>query len=174
MIDLISQYGLSDLIVFGLALAAAIKGTWDLVDYFINKYKAKFNKDVSELKKEEEIVRRQEQLEAHYKNCEGQHQETIQLYNSLETKIDKLAETVDTKFEELDKRIDLLTSSDKFDIKSFIVEKYHYFVEQQGWIDDFSLDVLERRFGVYEAEGGNTYIAGLMSELRQLPKHAPR
>lgn len=174
MVDLLSQYSLSDIIIFGVAAVVAVKGTWDLVDYFTSKYKAKFTKDYNALEREKELKERQDALEAHYRDCKGQHQETIELYNSLEAKIDNLASVVNNKFEELDKRMDTLTTSDKFDIKSFIVEKYHFFVEEQGWIDDFSLDVLERRFEVYEAEGGNSYIAGLMKELRQLPKHAPK
>ena len=37
------------------------------------------------------------------------------------------------------------------------------------WIDDFSLDVVEKRFARYKAEGGNTYIENLVEKLRQLP-----
>ena len=67
-----------------------------------------------------------------------------------------------------------MTVSDMHDIKQSIVKDYHFFVEQQGGIDDFSLDTLELRFNDYKAEGGNSYIAGLMAEIRQLPKHPPK
>ena len=42
-----------------------------------------------------------------------------------------------------------------------------------GWIDDFSLDCLERRYQHYADEGGNSFIEGFMEELRALPKQDP-
>ena len=71
-------------------------------------------------------------------------------------------------------RIGLLIDSDKDDIKAFITEKYHYFVEVRGWIDDDSLDCLERRFQHYKDENGNSFVADLMSEIKRLPKHPPQ
>ena len=72
------------------------------------------------------------------------------------------------------KRIELLIDSDKDDIKAFITEKYHYFVEVKGWIDDYSLDCLERRFQHYKDENGNSFVADLMSEIKRLPKRPPQ
>ena len=37
-------------------------------------------------------------------------------------------------------------------------------------IDDFSLDCIEKRFAHYQDEGGNSFIAALMAEIRALPK----
>ena len=42
--------------------------------------------------------------------------------------------------------------------------------EQLGYIDDFTLDCLERRFKSYKQEGGNTYVDSMMEELRRLPR----
>ena len=78
------------------------------------------------------------------------------------------------KIEQQNLRIELLIDSDKDDIKSFITEKYHYFVEVKGWIDDYSLDCLERRFQHYKDENGNSFVADLMSEIKRLPKHPPQ
>ena len=78
------------------------------------------------------------------------------------------------KIEQQNLRIDLLIDSDKDDIKAFITEKYHYFVEVKGWIDDYSLDCLERRFQHYKDENGNSFVADLMSEIKRLPKHPPQ
>lgn len=68
----------------------------------------------------------------------------------------------------------MLIDSDKDDIKSYITREHHYFCYQVGWIDDFSLDCLERRYQHYEDEGGNSFIAGFMNELRTLPKQPPQ
>lgn len=78
------------------------------------------------------------------------------------------------KIEQQNLRIGLLIDSDKDDIKAFITEKYHYFVEVRGWIDDYSLDCLERRFQHYKDENGNSFVADLMSEIKRLPKHPPQ
>lgn len=72
------------------------------------------------------------------------------------------------------KRIELLIDSDKDDIKAFITKEYHYFVERIGWIDDYSLDCLEKRFLHYQDEDGNSFAEDLMSEIRRLPKHPPQ
>ena len=40
----------------------------------------------------------------------------------------------------------------------------------KGYIDDFSMDAIEKRYDHYKAEGGNSYISDLMHDLRKLPK----
>ena len=76
--------------------------------------------------------------------------------------------------------IDILTTqvhnlilSDRDDIKAFITRQHHYFVYQKGWIDDYSLDCIQRRYSHYIEEGGNSFIEGLMREIRKLPKKHP-
>ena len=70
----------------------------------------------------------------------------------------------------LQKKVDVLTNSDRDDIKAFITRQHHYFCYVKGWIDDYSLDCIERRYMHYEEEGGNSFITGLMKEIRALPK----
>ena len=74
--------------------------------------------------------------------------------------------------EKTNAKLELLTQSDKDSIKSWIVEKHHLFVKQ-GWVDDFNMDAIERRFTHYEEEGGNSYVCDLMKELRRLPNYPP-
>ena len=64
----------------------------------------------------------------------------IDLYKKTEGKIDQLIKNVNEKFSSIEERIDLLTTSYKDDIRESIVRNYHYFIERQKWIDDFSLD----------------------------------
>ena len=161
--EFLAGFSLMQIIICAVGIILAFKGGWDLFDYFKGKYEEKFNKDYS--KKEKEKL-----LEEHYKNCREKHVETITIYNNLSGKLDHIEESIDN----LTQRVDELTVSDMHDIKQSIVKDYHFFVEQQGWIDDFSLDTLELRFNDYKAEGGNSYIAGLMAEIRQLPKHPPK
>ena len=52
----------------------------------------------------------------------------------------------------------MLIESDKDSIRSYITKEHHYFYGEQQWIDNFSLDCIERRFKHYEDEGGNSFI----------------
>ena len=81
-----------------------------------------------------------------------------------------LDQEVDATLTKLIEKIDQLTGSDKDAIKSYITEKHHFFVYKQGWIDDYSLDCLERRFEHYKEEGGNSFIEQEMNDLRSLPR----
>lgn len=78
-----------------------------------------------------------------------------------------------SSIQQINKLIRLLIESDKDDIKAFITRQHHYFVYQKGWIDDYSLDCIEQRYSHYENQGGNSFIASLMKELRALPKQPP-
>ncbi len=79
----------------------------------------------------------------------------------------------DEALQDLSKKIDMLIESDKDDIKAYITKEHHKFCYEKKWIDDFSLDCLERRYKHYEDEGGNSFIGGFMNELRALPKRPP-
>ena len=85
--------------------------------------------------------------------------------NFIHEKFDKQ----DERFEEIEIKIKDLTESDMHDIKAWIVEQYHKFYIQQGWIDAFSADTLDHRYEDYKKEGGNSYIDTLMNQLHTLP-----
>ena len=72
--------------------------------------------------------------------------------------------------EKIQKSIDTLIESDKENIKAWITEKHHYYCYEKKYIDDYTLDCLEKRFSHYEVEGGNSFVHNLMEELRALPK----
>ena len=82
-------------------------------------------------------------------------------------------EETDNVLQKLSEKINILIESDRDDIKSYITREHHYFCYKVGWIDDFSLDCIEKRYKHYIDEGGNTFVEDLMNELRALPKKAP-
>lgn len=61
----------------------------------------------------------------------------------------------------------------KESIKAYVTERHHFFVYEHGWIDDYSMECLERRFLIYQHEHGNSFVEGLMDEIRALPKQPP-
>lgn len=152
MRQLLATYGLTEILSFVVILALAFKGVASYFDWFQERNK----KSVLKSLQPEELSKRIE-AEVH----------------AREKEIQKLKDMNDVLKQEMDAmnaKLDLLINSDKDDIKSFITREYHYFVEEKGWIDDYSLDCIERRYEHYKEENGNSFIGDLMYELRKLPK----
>ena len=152
MLELLKQYSLSDILIFIIIFALAIKSTVTFFDCAIERFQKIFNKQHTELNKKEQLERRLDH--------------GSQIMNQLQTN----QKVIEKTLEDLSNKINMLIESDKDDIKSFITREHHRFCYQVGWIDDFSLDCIEKRYKHYTDEGGNTFIPGLMEELRALPK----
>lgn len=138
-------YSLTQIIIFIILFALAVKEFINLIDWFLNRGEKYFKNKNEE---EDKFAKYEEEIKALKENQE------------------KMSESIN----KLSTNVELLIDSDKDDIKSFITKEYHYFVEQKGWIDKFSFDCIEKRFNHYKDEGGNSFIEDLMSELRRLPK----
>lgn len=151
MENLLTQFTVGQIILFCFGIAFAIKETIGLVKYF---------KDLVNDGYDSKIIKK-EQIQFFTDSLNELKQESA----DTKEKIDELKE----EFDNVNKKINMLTESDKDDIKGWIVSQYYHFMEQ-GWIDDFSMDTLEKRYGHYLEEGGNHYVHTLMKELRALPK----
>lgn len=141
MAQLLSQYSLNDIIIFIVLLALAFKGVFSFFSWMGDFLK--------------QAVHRAETP-----------QKLEQIINTQKKEIDELKECLS----KLNDSVHLLIKSDKDAIKAYITREHHYFVYEKKWIDDYSLDCIERRFVHYQQEGGNTFISDLMQELRNLPK----
>ena len=156
MVELLQHYSLSDILMFIIFLALAVKSLISFFDWAYERIKKVFNKEHTKLNKEEELEQRLQRGSEIMKTLQENQKATDAILQNLTTKID------------------MLIDSDKDDIKSYITREHHYFCYQIGWIDDFSLDCLEKRYRHYADEGGNSFIEGFMDELRALPKQAPQ
>lgn len=152
MKELIELYSIQEIVLFLIAFALAVKGFISFWDWGYGRLKQVFKKQSD---KEQEISSIQERFNKHLKSYEimqNRQNETLKL---------------------LTEKINLLISSDKDSIKSFITDRHHFFIYEKGWIDDYSLDCIEKRYSHYKDEGGNSFIEELMNELRALPKQPP-
>jgi len=165
MLDLLSTFSVEQIILYTVMLILAIKGAIDLGSWCYNQYKIKFNKD-------HDAITKQNTLEEHYQKCLSQHKESIARYEEINNKLDVLTKTMDERVNQIEGKIDQLTVSNMHDIKGWIVDKHHI-LTKRGWVDDFTMDILEKRFSDYKKEGGNSYVGGLMEELRALPHTIP-
>lgn len=162
MLELLSGYSLSQILIFITIFILAVKGLWEIVDFFKEKYQEKFKEDYDSEKNKEKINEKFDTLFENHKEVLGHIEKFNNKLNDIQSAIDKTND-----------RIDNLTESDMYDIKYSIVQAYHFFVETQGWIDDYSLSVLISRYEIYSNEGGNSFIKDLMKEIRNLPKCPP-
>ena len=154
MKDLLNTYSVDQILLFIVLLAAAIKGIVSWIDWARGRGEKIFEKKSKKTALQDSVnnlIQAQENMKNDISNCQIQLKHTI---------------------DDIKKAINLLTESDKDDIKAWITEKHHYFCYQIGWIDDYSLDCIEKRYGHYKDEGGNTFIDELMEEIRALPKRS--
>lgn len=153
MLELISNYSISEILIFFIIFAIGVKSLVSFIDWAIERIKKIFNKEND---KKDEIEDIQERLERSNQN-----------FNTLSENQNELK----NKLLEITNKIELLIESDKDDIKSYITKEHHYFCYNLQWIDDYNLDCIEKRYAHYKEEGGNSFIKELMEEIRALPKH---
>lgn len=110
-------------------------------------------------------------IDEYQKGCDIQEE-----FKSLHDRFDDLDKrliAMEGKISSAESRLDDLTSSDMHDIKCWIVDQYQKYYVEQGWIDAFHADTIDRRYEDYLKEGGNSYIETLMNRLHTLPMDPP-
>ncbi len=166
MIELLKAYPIEQILIMIALIALAIKAIVDYRKWIKDQNKEKFD-EAYDKKQKDEILNRynetNEDMQKRMANC----------YSSIEGKIDQLADSMNKRMDGMEEQLRILTDSDMHDIKGWIVEKHHIYMKK-GWIDDFSMDIVEKRYSDYKEEGGNSYIHTLVEELRTLPHTPPK
>lgn len=141
MKELLTNYSLSEIILFLILAAVAVKQVISFFDWA----RKRIRQEVKEKDKPDEVFK-----------LANKHEE--QLLN-IKHELDSLKE-----------QISLLIESDRDDIKQSITKDHHYFCYKLGSIDDYSLDCVEKRYSHYREEGGNSFVKTLMQDMRALPR----
>lgn len=141
MLQLFNHYTISEIIIFLIVLAIAIKKLVDFIDW----YKKRTHQAVHQADKPAEL---QQAIDKHEQ---------------------QLSE-IKSQLSDIKKSIKLLIDSDKDDIKQSLTKDHHYFCYKLGSIDDYSLDCMEKRYSHYTDEGGNSFVKTLMDQVRMLPR----
>lgn len=149
MKELLSTYSISDILVFIVILALAIRGVVTFYDWTKGRLKSTFDKGHLKEKEQQKVEERIDQLEAAQLSLQS-HQK------DLTDRLDYLCE-----------KMNLLIESDKDSIKSYLVDK-HKEVTRQGYIDSYDYDCFLKRYSHYAAEGGNSYIESLVEEVKDI------
>lgn len=152
MKTLLEMYSVTEILIFVVVLALAIKEVISFFDWASERLNKIFDKENKQKTDKQEIELQLREDKEALKELKQHQKETWEAISAMS------------------KKVDMLIDSDKDDIKSYLTREHHYFCYQQGWIDDYSLECCEKRFSHYQEEGGNSFIEGFMNELRQLPK----
>jgi hypothetical protein len=164
MLNLLETYYISEIFVFIVVLCIAIKEVVTFFDWANSRLKKEYDegqeKEEEIEKVEQEIVTMSKTFEEKEKVFTQKKEEIMNNFGSLNDQIKELKEDVE-----------MLIDSDRDCIKSYIVEKHYFFCYEQKWIDEYSLDCLEKRYAHYIQERGNSYVERLMLEIRALPKY---
>ena len=167
MVELLTTYDLSEILIFIVLLAVAFKAVSSFIDWARDKRRKVTLKEMQpdELAKQiaQETKDREQQIQELKIQKEKEGAELRQQIVGIAAQVSSLTD-----------KINLLVESDKDDIKAFITREYHYFCEQKGWIDDYSMDCIERRYSHYVEEKGNSFVKELMEHLRALPRKPPK
>lgn len=156
---LLNNYSLPTLLLILFTFVFAAKAISEVIDYFKDKLKKYF-------RVEDEKEKNQRELDLLQKSID-------ELKNSIDTRFDE----INFKLDRQEQNIKQLQATDSITLarlqdeaRSQIIDKHHYFCYKIKAIDDLSLQSLERAYMYYTNAGGNTFIEGLMKELRQLPR----
>lgn len=173
MIELLSTMTLTEIILIIFGILVALKEGIALLEYFYDKLKTLFDKNYKKENSTQEIINKLNGLETEAKKRSKEKEELSQEIQGVKDyfaeQLNEQNKNFNEKFEAQEKKLELLTESDKDDIRGWIVEKYHYY-SKQGEIDDFTMDSILKRYNHYKAEGGNSYITGLVEKLQKLQK----
>lgn len=152
MNQLFSQYSIETLIILIVSLAVFFKFVNELFEYFYGKFKTYFN---------------------YQSQKDVKHNEIMQSIGSLREEVKEL----ENKIESQSKNIRQLKDREKLTMerlqenaRSYIIDKHHYFCYEIKAIDDLNAQALERRYLYYKAAKGNSFIDGLMEDIRNLPR----
>lgn len=145
---LLSQMSIESIILFVVALLAAAKVMSEIVDWAYLKLKKYFNVKTKRDENQEEIITRLDRIEK----------------RSIER--DKKVDSINEEICQIKTRLQDST-------RSYIIDKYHYYVQELGCIDEAALQDIERRYLYYKNGGGDSFIELRMEELRALPVITP-
>lgn len=150
--QLLSQYSIETLVILVALLGFSIKAMSELWEWFYNKFKEHFSfrtqRDQDHQQLIEQIKELSNDIKATQKEIQILKNNMVQFSDQMKITTERLQEST----------------------RNYIIDKHHYFCYQIKAIDDLSLQSLERRFLYYKAAGGNSFIDGLMEEIRELPR----
>jgi hypothetical protein len=156
METLFSAFSLSEIALFTMLLASLIVGGLRFYDEISKRVSWWADRKTRQAQKEIDLSKRLDEIE------------------QRQIESDRLMSQFVTSLKSFSDSLEILVDSDKDSIKAYLTDKHHYYCYTQGWVDDYNLDCIERRYVHYKKAGGNSFVDHLMEELRLLPTQPPK
>ena len=156
---LFSQYSLESLILLVIMLGVGMKAVMELAGFFYDKFRKHFNYQNQKDQAHNQIIESIEKTQKSIQEVKEDVSSVSEEVRGLKGEVEKLKDQSEISVERMQEST-----------RSYIIDKHHYFCNVVQAIDDLNLQSLERRFLYYKQAGGNSFIDGLMADIRQLPR----
>ena len=154
LLELIKQFGVTGLI---LILCIILPPIFKFIGWCKHLWEVRESFKKQNFQQGREAEAEEEGEERRFSNGEAR-------IGKLETSVNNLTETINA----LNKRLDLYLESDQLGIKAWLKEQHEKWMHI-GAIDSHSLELVNRRFAIYKAEGGNGWAKKIVDDINGLP-----
>lgn len=167
--QLMQQYQPNDIIVILILVTLCAKVIYDLCHWAYTTLRQWFGERYRSEEKEKKVDGIEKRLNEIADSVDA-------LSNDVRNMHMKLCDVKDTndmlvaKIADLEKQENNLQEHFLAYTRAFIIDKYHYYCYQMNSIDDMSLQSIELCYLYYKAEGGDSFVDGLMERMRVLPR----
>ena len=149
---LFTHLSVEEVIILVIVMVLAIKSVWSAAEWIWNKIKAKLDITNNQDKWAQHITTSLDNLDKKIDNLELQNQKTHEEQEYIKDNLKLVQERLQEN------------------TRSFLIDTHHKYCYQLKSIDDLTLQSVERRYLFYKTAGGNSFIDGLMEEIRKLPR----
>ena len=149
---LFSHLTTEEIIVLIIIMILAVKTVWSAAEWIWEKIKGQLDITNDKEKWEQNITNSLDNLDKKIDNLELQNQKTHEEQENIKESLSLVQERLQEN------------------TRSFLIDAHHKFCYQIKSIDDMNLQSIERRYLYYKTAGGNSFIDGLIDEIRALPR----
>ena len=161
--SLLTEYSLPAIIIILILVLVAVKFLSELIIWFYEKAKNFFKKKNDAEQKE---LTQDEQLNNHFEEAEKHFKKIDERFDEINEQILISHQNQDS----INERLNFMEERQQENTRSFLIDAHHKFCYEVGQIDDWNLQSIERRYMYYKTAGGNSFIDGLVAEIRELPR----
>lgn len=149
---LFTHLSTEEVVVLVIVMILAVKAVWSAAEWIWNKIKTKLDINSDKEIWEKNVTSSLDNLDKKIDNLEVQNQKTHEEQDNIKTSLALVQERLQEN------------------TRSYLIDAHHKFCYQIKSIDDLNLQSIERRYLYYKTAGGNSFIDGLMEDIRALPR----
>lgn len=149
---LFTQYSVEELVLLIIIVLFVLRALNEVISYFYNKIKEHFGIENQKEERDREISESLLNMQAELGVLKEQN------------------EKIHAKQKAIESTIALVQERLQENTRSYLIDAHHKFCYEIKAIDDLSLQAMERRYLYYKTAQGNSFVDGLMDQVRQLPR----